>query len=153
MFGLFKPAGKIEIQTDKMSYSFGEGVKGKITLGVDGTKNAKAVRLSLYAKREVPYTDSKGRRSKKTQIVHSFNTDLDGEHEYSGTKEYEFELKIPMQNEIKLPEGALGQIAGAAVAVAQMTGMVPSQVRWYVKATLDVPGGRDASKEIQVNVG
>ncbi len=152
MFDFLKAPGKMEITTDKMTYSFGETVKGKVILAMDGPKSAKALKLEFNAFQDVPVTDQKGKRSRRTKTVHTFKTDLDGEHEYAGTKEYDFELKIPAQQELKLPEGTLGQVAGVAIAAAQMSGMIPGQVKWYVKASLDISGGKDASKQIQLNV-
>ena len=77
---------------------------------------------------------------------------MDGEHEYARDKEYDFELAIPAQQSAKTPEGTLGDIAGAAAALAQMTGMAARPPQWYIKASLDIPGGRDINKKIQVNV-
>ncbi|MCX6777940.1 MAG: hypothetical protein NT157_03570 [Candidatus Micrarchaeota archaeon] len=152
MFGLFKPPGKIEIQTDRMSYSFGETIRGKAILTMDSPKKAKAVRLTFFAEREVPYNDSKGNRSTRKQNVYSYACDLDGEREYSGSKEYEFEVKIPAQQEMKMPEGMLGQVAGVAIAAAQMTGMAPGPVRWFLNVSLDIPNAGDVSKQIQINL-
>ncbi len=152
MFDFLKKPGKVEIKIDRMSYSFGETIRGKIILDMKKTKHAKRMELDFYAERSVPYTDRDGRRSKRTERTYLFSSDLDGERDYSGIKEYNFELKIPTQNEVKLPGGFIGKVAEVAIATAQITGMTPNPLRWFVKATLEIPGGKDASKTIQINV-
>ena len=102
MFDFLKSPGKIEIKIDRMSYSFGETIIGKIILDMKKIKHAKRMKLDFYAERSVPYTDRDGRRSKRTERTYSFSSDLDGERDYSGIKEYNFELKIPTQNGVKL---------------------------------------------------
>jgi hypothetical protein len=151
MFGLFKPPGKLEIALDKMSHSFGESLKGRVKLEMDKPKKAKALRLTLFAERSVPRVVNGKRRSER-QTVYTFSTELDGEGEYSGSKEYGFELKIPAQNGAKLPEGTLGQVAGIAVAAAQFSGMAPGMAKWHLKANLDIPMGQDVVKQLQLNI-
>ena len=160
MFGLFKPPGKIEIQTDKLSYSYGETIKAKVNLTMNEMKKAKGLRLEFYATRQVPYQrtekDAKGVTrtvtDHKTETVHSFSASLDSEHEYSGSKEYDIELKIPAQQQVKMPDGILGQVAGLAIAAAQISGNLPKQAHWYIKASLDIPMGADCTKQIEIQV-
>jgi len=52
MFDMFKSPGKIEVKTDKMSYSAGEKIIGKLTLAMDKAKDAKCVRLEFFAEKK-----------------------------------------------------------------------------------------------------
>ncbi len=160
MLGLFKPPGKIEIQTDKLSYSYGETVKAKVILTMNEMKKARGLKLDFHATRQVPYQhttkNSKGvshtSTQMKTDTMYSFNANLDSEREYSGSKEYNIELKIPAQQGVKLPDGVLGQVAGLAITTAQITGNLPGQVHWRIKVSLDIPMGADCSKQIEIQV-
>ncbi len=46
------------------------------------------------------------------------------------------------------PEEALGAVVGMVAALAPP----PAIPKWYVKAVLDIPGGIDISKKVQVNI-
>ena len=100
----------------------------------------------------MPRTNSQGRRTTRTQRVYEFKLELDGEHEYSASKDYDFELDVPELSKAQMPEGTLGDIAGAAMAISQMTGMSAGPPQWYINVSLDIPGAKDVSKQIQINV-
>lgn len=56
-----------------------------------------------------------------------------------------------------MPKGGIPELEGGlgkAVQAAQMLGGfgMSAQTKWFVEGTLDVPGGRDISKRIQVSV-
>jgi hypothetical protein len=150
MFDFLWAPGTADIKTDKISYSKGDKICGKVILNMKKPKNARCLRLELYAERRTPYTTSQGRRSNRNVRIYEFKTDLDGEHEYTGIKEYDFTLDIPGQDS---PQATMDGIAGTAMSIAHMAGMTAGPPQWFIKASLDIPHARDVSKRIQINVG
>ena len=66
---------------------------------------------------------------KKTVRVYVWEQQLDGEGEYSQSREYHFEIKIPSD----LPTS--------------------SAIKWYLLAKLDVRSGLDISKKVDITIG
>lgn len=62
----------------------------------------------------------------------------------------DFQIKIP-ENILSQPKLG-GDIAGTLVKSVQLLSGVNSYVKWYVIANLDIPGGIDVSKKVQVNI-
>ena len=95
----------------------------------------------------------------KTVRIYDFKQQLDSEKEYSQGGEYRFEIKIPadtlsMQPQISEMEGRLGQVLKVAQTAATMTGAIPfRRIKWYLLAKLDVPGGFDVSKKVDITIG
>jgi hypothetical protein len=91
--------------------------------------------------------------------IYDFKQQLDGEKEYSQGREYRFEIKIPadtlsMRPQISEVEGKLGQVLKVAQTAAAMTGTIPFQrIKWYLLAKLDIPGGLDISKKVDITIG
>jgi hypothetical protein len=51
-------------------------------------------------------------------------------------------------------DGKLGQVLKVAQTAAAMTGAIPFQrTKWYLLAKLDIPGGLDIKKEVDVTIG
>jgi hypothetical protein len=102
-----------------------------------------------------------GGMSTQTNIVriYDFKLQLDSEKEYSEGREYRFEIKIPadvlgMRPQMSEQEGKLGQVLKVAQTAAAITGAIPSRrLKWYLSAKLDVPGGLDISKKVDVTIG
>jgi hypothetical protein len=158
--------GKTDIILDKTSYSLGDTINGKVVLTLNSPKKAKELRLRFWGERNVREMiseyDSKShtfvkRPKNHTGVVYEMKLTLDGEEEYSGG-EYQFQVKIPgLQG--KQPNDLVGgnaegvKTAIEAVAnIAQEFGMVPSPVRWYAQASLDLPMSLDINKKVQINV-
>lgn len=137
--------GKIEIMPEKMNYSYGETVKGKVKLELKAPKKAKELRIMLTGERSAPSLGR--RRGTERQTVHSFKLVLDGEKEYS-SGEYDFEIKLPAMPTAKRPEG----VAGTLTDVAQVLGAVPGPIRWYLDASLSMPMSLDITKRVQINI-
>ena len=102
-----------------------------------------------------------GQTSTTTQRVriYDFKQQLDSEKEYSQGREYRFEIKIPADTLTMRPlmpevEGKLGQGLKVAQAAAVMTGAIPFQrIKWYLLAKLDIPGGLDINKKVDITIG
>jgi hypothetical protein len=98
-----------------------------------------------------------GAGSTRIERIYDFKQQLDGEKEYSEGREYHFEMNIPTdilgvgpQN----PEGALGQVLKVAQTVATVTGATTrKRLKWYLSAKVDIPGGLDISKKVDVTIG
>lgn len=136
--------GSIEIRLEKLSFSAGETIRGKVFLKVDKPKKARRVRVEFFGERTVGYG-----KNRRTERVYAFSLDLSGEREYVGAFEYPFEILIPSDAGSKqLPNDTLGTIMN----VASVFGGV-SPTRWFVSASLDVPMGVDISKKIQISIG
>ena len=92
----------------------------------------------------------KGNERKTDRVIfHSFTLSLDGEKEYSGRTEYDFAINVPQNIAPKTPEGTLGTVLN----VMQFASGNQKRIDWFLNASLDIPGGFDVSKLVQINVG
>ena len=148
--------GKIEIQVSKTDFRPGGQIAGKVTLTMKKPVKAKEVSISLIG--EQTTTSGGGfsgkEPSKTTQRIYDFKNRLDGEKEYSGQQAYDFSIKVPadiLSRQAQMPQasGALGQ--GIKIAQA-FTGM-GAWSSWYLLAKLDVSGGLDINKKLQIVIG
>jgi len=69
------------------------------------------------------------KKSTKNVRIYGFKEQLDGETEYSQSKEYRFRIKISTD----MPTS--------------------SNVNWYLLAKLDIPHGRDITKKVRITIG
>ena len=136
--------GKIDVFLDKNTFSNGETIRGRLKLDISKPKKAKELRIELRAERTV----SGGRGKRRNEIVYSFVLRLDGEHEYNGIKDYNFEVSVPKMEAKAKPTGILGAFAD----VTQFLGLGASPVRWYIQASLNMSWAFDITKKIQINV-
>lgn len=136
--------GSIDVKLEKLSFSAGETILGKVFLKVDKPKKARGVRVEFFGERTVGHG-----KNRRTERVYSFSLNLSGEREYLGAFEYPFEIKIPSDVGSKQLSNDL---LGTAANLASVFGGV-SPTRWFVSASLDVPMGMDISKKIQISVG
>jgi sporulation-control protein spo0M len=153
MFGFGK--GKINITVQKNNYAPGDTISGNVVLTLKKPVQARDVSISLIGTAWVTTysgtTTSSGlditvggdigfgsRRSssswKEHKRIYDFKQQLDREREYSGGREYPFEMKIPADILSMRPE---------------MTG----RIKWYLLAKLDIPRGQDISKKLDVTIG
>jgi hypothetical protein len=131
---------------------------GTVKLHLNSPKRARNLRVRFWGERGVKsseqHYDSKSHQSVKTpinrnEIVYEFTVTLDGEKEYT-SGDYEFQIKMPDYSE-KKPE-SLGAGAEIAAGIAQTLGVLPSPVRWYLQATLDLPNAIDINKKVQITL-
>jgi hypothetical protein len=160
MFG----KGKINIAIQKTGYNLGDTISGKVDLALKKPVKAREVSISLIGEQKT--TQRKGMignqgMSTTTQTIriYDFKQQLEGEKEYNQGHEYRFEIKIPadiLSAKPQVPElgGSLGQGLKIAQAAAAMTGVIPiQQTRWYLLAKLDIPGGMDIKKKVDITIG
>ena len=139
--------GKISVVMDKVNYSLGDTVRGTVKLELSSPKKAKALRLELWGEREGGSRKVGKTTTRQKETVHKFALNLDGEKEYK-SQEYPFEIALPKTPEPQKLEGAAATIIG----VAQSLGLTSSPIRWYLKASLDIPMSIDISGTVQLNV-
>jgi hypothetical protein len=164
MFG----KGKINIALQKTHYTPGDIISGDVALTLKKPVKAREVSISLIGEHKSTQTAPRvggtmggGGMSMstttKTVRIYDFKQQLDSEKEYSQGREYHFEIKIPadtMSMRPLMPEGKLGQVLNVAQTAAAMTGAIPFQrIKWYLLAKLDIPGGLDISKKVDVTIG
>jgi len=166
MFG----KGKINIAIQKTHYAPGDIISGDVALTLKKPVKAREVSISLIGEHK---TRRQPRRvggpmggggmsmstTTKTIRIYDFKQQLDSEKEYSQGGEYHFEIKIPADTLSMRPlmseqEGKLGQVLKVAQTAAAMTGAIPFQrIKWYLSAKLDIPGGLDISRKVDVTIG
>jgi hypothetical protein len=164
MFG----KGKINIALQKTHYAPGDIISGDVALTLKKPVKAREVSISLIGEHKATQTGlgvggpmGGGGMSMSTTTrtvrIYDFKQQLDSEKEYSQGREYHFEMKIPadtMSMRPLMPEGKLGQVLNVAQTAAAMTGAIPFQrIKWYLLAKLDVPGGFDVSKKVDITIG
>jgi len=166
MFG----KGKINITIQKTHYAPGDIISGDVALTLKKPVKAREVSISLIGEHKTTQTAPRvggtmggGGMSMstttKTVRIYDFKQQLDSEKEYSQGREYHFEMKIPADTMSMRPlmpgqEGKLGQVLKVAETAAAMTGAIPFQrIKWYLLAKLDIPGGLDISKKVDVTIG
>jgi hypothetical protein len=160
MFG----KGKINITIQKTHYAPGDIISGNVALTLKKPVKAREVSISLIGEQITTRGGGimgGGQTSTTTQRmrIYDFKQQLDSEKEYSQGREYRFEIKIPtdtlsMRPQISEVEGKLGQGLKIAQAAAAMTGAIPFQrIKWYLLAKLDIPGGLDIKKKVDITIG
>jgi hypothetical protein len=164
MFG----KGKINIALQKTHYAPGDIISGDVALTLKKPVKAREVSISLIGEHKATQTGlgvggpmGGGGMSMSTTTrtvrIYDFKQQLDSEKEYSQGREYHFEMKIPadtMSMRPLMPEGKLGQVLNVAQTAAAMTGAIPFQrIKWYLLAKLDIPGGLDINKKVDITIG
>jgi hypothetical protein len=168
MFG----KGKINIAIQKTYYAPGDIISGDVALTLKKPVKAREVSISLIGEQLITsrqkesgwgitgggigYSSSSSAQAKRERI-YDFKLPLDSEREYSEGREYRFEIKIPadiLGMRPQTPEGKLGQALKVAQTVATITGAISTQrIKWYLLAKLNIPGGLDISKKVDVTIG
>ena len=164
MFGFGK--GKINIALQKTHYAPGDIISGDVALTLKKPVKAREVSISLIGEQKntrvggMTGSQSQGMSTTTKNIrIYDFKQQLDSEKEYSGGSEYRFEIKIPadtlsMRPLIPEQEGKLGQVLKVAQTAATMTGAIPFQrIKWFLLAKLNIPGGLDINKKVDITIG
>jgi len=166
MFG----KGRIDVAIQKSHYAPGGLISGSVSLTLKKPVKAREVSISLIGGHKTTQTTTgvgglmRGggmsmSTTTKTVRIYDFKQQLDTEKEYSKGGEYRFEIKIPadtlsMRPLVTEQESKLGQVLRVAQTAAAMTGAIPFQrIKWYLLAKLDVPGGFDVSKKVDITIG
>lgn len=162
--------GKISVAIQKSHYAPGDIISGNVALTLNKPVKAREVNISLIGEHQTTQTATRvggpvtgggmsTSTATKTMRIYDFKQQLDGEKEYSQGGEYRFEIKIPSdimggRPQIGEAEGKLGQVLKVAQTAAAMTGAIPFQrIKWYLLAKLDIPGGLDISRKVDITIG
>jgi hypothetical protein len=162
--------GKIDVAIQKGHYAPGDIISGNVGLTLSKPVKAREVSISLIGENKITETTARSRgpmggsgmstsTTTRTVRIYDFKQQLDGEKEYNQGGEYRFEMKIPadtlsMRPQISEMEGKLGQVLKVAQTAAAITGAIPFQrIKWYLLAKLDIPGGFDISKKVDITIG
>ena len=170
MFGFGK--GKIDITIQKSNYVPGDTISGNVALTLKKPVKAKEVSISLIGEEITTGGGGKvgwgggrtsggvgtmgGGGSTTAERIYDFKQQLDSEKEYNEGREYQFQIKIPadvLGVGPQMPEGALGQVVKVGQTIAAITGAISRQrLQWYLLAKLDIPGGLDISKKVDITI-
>ena len=160
---MFFDKGKINISIEKTNYAPGDIISGDATLTVKKPVKAREVSISLIGEQKITRMErmsgSQGmQQTTQTIRIYDFKQQLDGEKEYAQGGEYHFEIKIPadiLNTKPQIPEAGGGLVQGLKIAqeIATMAGAIPyQQTRWYLLAKLDIPGGLDINKKVDITL-
>ena len=160
--------GKIDILLDKMNFTEGEYIKGKVKLELNEPKHAKELKIELTGEQtfETKRLETNTRRMRtygstyrtvrETRTVYSFPLVLGQEKDF-GSGDYPFEIAIPKLSQPKQQEGPqfgndlLGTLG--KIAIAAVTGEKREYpVKWFLRVSLNVPMSFDLNKKLQINV-
>jgi hypothetical protein len=148
--------GKINIRIPKTNYAPGDIVSGDVALNLKKPMKARELSISLIGEQRIVQGGGirGGERSENKQRVYDFKQQLDEEREYEQDRAYHFEMKIPadiLSGLAQMPQ--IGGKVGQGVKVMQALVGVNKITRWYLLAKLDIPGGIDVKKEVQITIG
>ena len=151
MFG----KGKIDISISKTNFAPGEKISGNVILSLKKPVKAREASISLIGEQ----TTKRGgitnpQQSKETQRIYDFKHRLDDEKEYDKEAKYDFEIKLPediLSRQPQMPQ--LGGVLGKGFKFAQAVTGMGVWSSWYLLAKLDIPGGMDMSRKVQVTIG
>ena len=160
MFG----KGKIHITIPRTNYAPGDTISGDVALTLKKPVKAMGMSISLIGEQTIRLGGGiiAGRRRATTtehRRIYDFKQQLDGEREYSQGREYKFKIKIPanilsMKTQMPELEGKLGEGLKMVQAATEIIGAISvQQTKWYLLAKLDVPGGIDINKKVDITIG
>jgi hypothetical protein len=167
---MFGSKGKIDITVQKTNYAPADLISGNVVLGLKAPVKAREVSVSLIGEQWVVSRHEESSRgislggigggksmstSRQKERVYDFKQLLDGEREYTGEREYRFEIKIPADiPQMPKPEGDIRRASKISQAVAAVTDLTRSSpIKWYLLAKLDIPRGLDISKKLEITIG
>jgi hypothetical protein len=164
--------GKINITIQRTNYAPGDTISGNVALTLKKPVQAREVSVSLIGEEITTRGGGVGWSGGRTwgnvgtmtggdgvtiERIYDFKQQLDSEREYSEGRDYHFEIKIPadiLGIGPQTPEGKLGQVLKVGQTVAAITGAIPRRrLQWYLRAKLDIPGGLDISKKVDITIG
>ena len=147
--------GKIDIIVSKTHFAPGDIISGKVVLTMKKPAKARETSVSLIGEQTTTRGGVASKdTSKSTTRIYDFKQRLDGAKEYDREVEYDLEIKIPadiLSRQPQMPQvgGALGQ----GLKIAQATTGAGMWTTYYLLARLDMPGGLDIKKKVQVTIG
>ncbi|MEK6941965.1 MAG: hypothetical protein AABW85_03855 [archaeon] len=160
---------KADLVLEKTSFSAGEIIRGRLVLNISKPKKGRSVRVVLFGQKtqtEWRYDFSSKHSKPHTAVtkIYEFEIELDKEKEYSGNYAYDFEIAVPqsadarkqfeskIENTLQQYDNTpVGGIFRAAAGIGKAA-MHPPRTDWFLEGKLDVPGGFDVSKKVQIQI-
>lgn len=134
----------MELALSTTSPQFGSILTGTATLQLKGPENARGFAVELVAERTVSETHyHNGRResTNRTETLYRAAQQLAPEGQYTTQPyQYSFQLKVPTEAEAPWAKGGF------------WNRLASGNVKWYAIAKLDIPGGFDVSKKIEIKI-
>ncbi|MDD5163317.1 MAG: hypothetical protein PHD95_03870 [Candidatus ainarchaeum sp.] len=156
VFGFFE--GKINLDLQgKTNFFFGETISGQLVLSLRKPKQARQLRIVLQGTEIFTHPSTVFRNGRqvtemRTESIVVFSTEeiLDNEKTYSsGETRYDFSIQAPAQ---AFARPKLESTLGNVLNVMQTFSGNRSRIKWELKASLDVPGSVDVSKNLQISL-
>jgi len=151
---MFGSKGKIDVSIQKFHYAPGDTISGDVALTLKKPVKARGMSISLIGTGKKPPEDmGEGTMHHFRERIYEFKLPLDSEKEYSGGQEYRFEIKIPADilsrqfRSKRTREFTITRKGFKEVAIKFQ------QIKWYLLAKLDIHGGLDISKKVEVTIG
>lgn len=152
VFGFFEK-GKVDLELNKFNFSIEEVIEGTAKLQLKKPVKAKGFFVVIFAELITQKANVRGvgmSTSTNVKRAFEFKQQLDGEKEYDLQPfEYKFKINVPNQNNQAKMDGPMASVASAI----KMFTVGNQHVKWYVEAKLDIPGGFDVGKKVQINIG
>ena len=149
MFGFGQK--QIDIILEKLNFSRGETIRGRVVLNLKNSTRAKALKVGLIGEKTVRgerFVSGRKRTTRRKVTFFNFEMPLDGEKEYL-QGEYTFEMKVPADAaQQSFPSG----LAGNVLKTISILGG-ESSITWYVIAKLDIPMRFDVDTRVKINIG
>jgi hypothetical protein len=145
--------GKMEIQVSKVNYHPGDTISGYVTLSMKKLVKGREVAISLVGEQTVtrPGNADEGNTTETTRI-YEFKLKLDGEKEYDSEYNYKFEIIIPPDILARQQMPEIGGAFGQGLKIVQSLSRMNVRTNWYLHAKLDIPGGIDVGKKLQITI-
>src|SRR4030042_1149684 len=152
MFG----KGKINITIQRTNYAPGDTISGTVALTLKKPVKAREVSISLIGTGKQPHwggeDDGPSYDSSRLRI-YEFKLPLGSEKEYSEGREYRFEIRIPADILSKQLRAKRTHSYTLTRKGFREVATPFQQIKWYLLAKLDIPGGLDISKKVYLTIG
>jgi len=150
--------GSMDLQLVKTGFVAGDTVHGRLVLKLSRPTDAARLVVGIRGTRDRLTTvrDARGNRSqqRETETIYEFEQQLDGKRSYQ-SQAYDLHLSIPpdaVGPKLAAPDGKLGDVLRVVSAFADVAGVGPRPVVWYVYAILDIPWKANVKQQTQITV-
>jgi hypothetical protein len=144
--------GKMEIQISRVNYHPGDMISGNVTLAMKKLAKGREVDISLIGEQTVDKPSSDDTNNTETTRIYDFKLKLDGEKEYDSEYNYRFEIMIPPDILARQQMPGIGGAFGQGLKIMQSFSRMNVRTNWYLHARLDIPGGIDIGKKLQITI-
>jgi hypothetical protein len=144
--------GKMEIQVSRVNYHPGDMISGYVTLAMKKLVKGREVDISLIGEQTIDKPTADDSNNTETRRIYDFKLKLDGEKEYDSEYNYKFEIMIPPDILARQQMPEIGGALGQGLKIMQSFSRMNVRTNWYLHAKLDIPGGIDVGKKVQITI-